>query len=65
MLASDLRLFRDSPLHYERHRPEETTLYRLVQEHVEAFFAQLKQKPDRGYSVLLKMNSMPFLNVAF
>ena len=28
------------PFHYERHRPEQTTLYRLVQQHAATFFAQ-------------------------
>ncbi len=27
-------------VHYERHRPEQTTLYRLVQQHAAAFIAQ-------------------------
>jgi hypothetical protein len=26
-----------APLHYERHRPEQTTLYRLVQQHAASF----------------------------
>ncbi len=26
-------------VHYERHRPEQTTLYRLVQEHAASFIA--------------------------
>ena len=29
-----------APVHYERHRPEQTTLYRLVQQHTATFFAQ-------------------------
>jgi len=29
-----------APLHYERHRPEQTTLYRLVQQHAAIFIAQ-------------------------
>jgi hypothetical protein len=29
-----------APLHYERHRPEQTTLYRLVQQHAANFIAQ-------------------------
>ena len=29
-----------APVHYERHRPEQTTLYRLVQQHAQSFFAQ-------------------------
>ena len=28
-----------APVHYERHRPEQTTLYRLVQQHVASFIA--------------------------
>lgn len=30
----------DGAPHYERHRPEQTTLYRLVQQHAATFFAQ-------------------------
>jgi len=30
-----------APVHYERHRPEQTTLYRLVQQHAETFFAEV------------------------
>ncbi len=29
----------DAPLHYERHRPEQTTLYQLVQQHAASFIA--------------------------
>jgi hypothetical protein len=29
-----------APVHYERHRPEQTTLYRPVQQHAASFFAQ-------------------------
>lgn len=29
-----------APVHYARDRPEQTTLYRLIQEHVDTFFAQ-------------------------
>ncbi len=28
-----------APIHYERHHPEQTTLYRLVQQHAASFFA--------------------------
>jgi hypothetical protein len=31
-----------NPVHYERRRPEETVLYRLVQEHLETFLAQVE-----------------------
>jgi len=27
-----------APVHYERHRPKQTTLYRLVQQHAATFF---------------------------
>lgn len=29
-----------APVQYERHCPEQTTLYRLVQQHAAAFFVQ-------------------------
>ena len=29
-----------APVHDERHRPEQTTLYRLVQQHAATFFEQ-------------------------
>jgi hypothetical protein len=29
-----------APVHYERHRPEQTTLYRLVQQHAATLIAQ-------------------------
>jgi hypothetical protein len=29
-----------APVHYERHWPEQTTLYRLVQQHAATFFAE-------------------------
>jgi len=29
-----------TPVHYERHRPEQTVLYRLVQQHAATFFEQ-------------------------
>ena len=32
-----------APVHYERHRPEQTTLYRLVQQHAQSFFAQSEE----------------------
>lgn len=31
-----------APVHYERHRPEQTTPYRLLQQHAATFFAQAK-----------------------
>lgn len=37
-----------NPVYYERRRPEETTLYQLVQEHVESFFAQVETETGAG-----------------
>ncbi|SEJ32746.1 hypothetical protein SAMN05216318_1501 [Nitrosomonas eutropha] len=34
----------ENQLHYEWHRPEETTLYWLVQEHIETFFIQVEME---------------------
>ena len=31
-----------APVQYERHRPEQTTLYRLVQQHAATFFAEVE-----------------------
>ena len=31
-----------APVHYERHRPEQTTLYRLVQQRAATFFAEVE-----------------------
>ena len=30
----------DTRVHYKRHRPEQTTLYRLVQQHAATFISQ-------------------------
>jgi len=35
-----LPAWKGAPVHYERHRPKQTTLYRLVQEYAGTFFAQ-------------------------
>ena len=31
-----------APVHYERHHPEQITLYRLIQQHAETFFAEVE-----------------------
>ena len=38
-----------APLHYESHRSEQSTLYRLVQQHAQTFFAQVE--PTTGASL--------------
>ena len=35
-------------LHHERHRPEQTTLYRLVQQHAASFIAQAEASTGAG-----------------
>ena len=40
---SPIRAPEGTPVHYERHRPEQTTLYRLVQQHAATFFAQTEE----------------------
>ena len=37
-----------APVHYERHRPEQTTLYRLVQHHAATFFEQTELAAGAG-----------------
>ncbi len=47
--------------HYERHRPEETILYQLVQEHVGTFFAQVKAETGSGLPDFVKDEFGAFL----
>ena len=37
-----------APLHYERHRPEQTTLYRLMQQHAASFIAHTETSTGAG-----------------
>jgi hypothetical protein len=41
-------------VHYERRRPEETTLYTLVQEHLESFFVQVERIKENKESESFK-----------
>jgi len=41
-------------VHYERRRPEETTIYQLVQENVETFFAQVEVETGTGLPDFVK-----------
>lgn len=34
-----------APFHYERHRPEQITLYRLVQQHAVSFISHNETRP--------------------
>jgi hypothetical protein len=51
----------ENQLHYERRRPEETTLYQLVQEHVETFFAQIEAETGSGLPDFVKDEFGAFL----
>ncbi len=48
-------------VHYQHRRPEETTLYRLVQEHVESFFAQAEHETGAGLPEFVKDEFEAFL----
>jgi ribosomal protein S27E len=48
-------------VHYERRRPEDTVLYRLVQEHAESFFAQVEAKSGASLPEFVKEEFDAFL----
>jgi len=48
-------------IHYERRRPEETTLYQLVQEHLETFLAQVELETGAGLPDFVKEEFDAFL----
>ncbi len=51
----------DTAVPYARRRPEETTLYQLVQDHVETFFAQVEQETGTGLPQFVKDEFEGFL----
>ena len=51
----------DAQVPYERRRPEETTLYQVIQEHVETFFAQVEQETGTGLPKFVKDEFEAFL----
>ena len=50
-----------APVHYERHRPEQTPLYRLVQQHAATFFAQTEDAAGADLPQFVKDEFEPFL----
>ena len=50
-----------TPAHYERHRPEQTTLYRLVQQHAATFFEQTEAAAGAGLPQFVKDEFDAFL----
>ena len=51
----------ENRVHYERHRPEETTLYQLMQKNVETFFAQVETETGSGLPDFVKDEFDAFL----
>ncbi len=43
-----------APVHYERHRPEQTTLYRLVQQRAATFFSEAEAQACADLSQVVK-----------
>jgi hypothetical protein len=50
-----------APVNYERYRPEQTTLYRLVQQHAATFFAQAEDASGADLPRLVKDEFDAFL----
>ena len=50
-----------APVHYERHRPEQTTLYRLVQQHAATFIAQTEAATGADLPQFVKAEFDAFL----
>src|SRR3954469_10369544 len=48
-------------VHYERRRPEETTLYQVVQEHLESFLAQVETETGAQLPKFIKDEFDAFL----
>jgi hypothetical protein len=48
-------------VHYERHRPEQTTLYRLVQEHAGSFIARTEARASANCRATSKAEFDAFL----
>ena len=48
-------------VHYERRRPEDTTLYQLVGEHLETFLAQVEAQAGTGLPQFVKDEFEAFL----
>ena len=48
-------------VHYQRRRPEQTTLYQLVQEHIQSLFAQVEHETGVGLPEFVKDEFEAFL----
>ncbi len=50
-----------APPPYKRRHPEDSTLYQVIQDHVETFFAQVEQETGTGLPLFLKDEFEAFL----
>ncbi len=48
-------------VHYQRRRPEETTLYQLVEEHAQTFVCQVEREPETALPEFIKDEFDAFL----
>jgi hypothetical protein len=53
-----------APVHYKRHRPEQTPLYSLAQQHVATFFAEFEAAAGADLPQFVKPSSTPSLRAA-
>ena len=53
-----------APVHYARHRSEQTTLYGLVQQHAQSFFAQAEEALGTSLPQFVKDEFDAFLECA-
>ncbi len=51
----------DTPAPYERRQPEETTLYQVIQDHLDTFLAQVEQETGTGLPQFVKDEFEAFL----
>ena len=50
-----------APVHYDRHRPGQTTLYRLVQQYAKSYFAQTEEATGASLPQFVKDEFDAFL----
>ena len=55
------RVAQSAAVHYERHRPEQTTLYRLVQQHAARFIAHTEASTGSALPRFIKDEFDAFL----
>ena len=53
--------FLSSPFRYQRHQPEKTTLYKLIQENLLSFYQQIDHDQEKGLPDFIKKEFEEFL----